>query len=103
MQDKLMLKGGSLASTTSDIKAKMAQMESLFTEVKGETSKLKSFWDSPSGLITQIHLNELIQSFDVINEKNTQYIAFLNEMIEKYGDLDSKISSAVEGAAGTGL
>lgn len=102
MQDKLILKEG-LANTTSEIKAKMDKMESLFAEVKGETAKLKDFWESPSGAVTQVYLSELVAAFDDINIKNAEYVTFLNEMVQKYSDLDGKISAAVNTAAGTGL
>lgn len=88
MAEDMYVETGSITSQLGTFQDQMSQLETLFDKINGEIKDAKNNWEGAASEATLPEIEKLNNLFDSIKAKNKKYTEFLNQVVEKYTEID---------------
>lgn len=84
-----------IISKMTEFQAEVSKMDNLFESLKNEISAMGSFWSGDDSEVAAALLQQFTATFEPVMEKNKKYITFLTTTVEKYKEMDDRLSQNI--------
>ena len=99
MGDKIDITAEALSGYLSSFQSEMGKMQTLMGEIKTATSNIKNAWQGTASDALLGKVESFQQVFETVEEKNQNYVTFLNSVIESYTTADQMQTDSMESNA----
>jgi len=97
MKDSIKIDTVKLSEYVEQLKKDNEKIKEIFDNIKKSADNLPNLWQSDTCDITMAEFNTLYKDFDAINDTNSKYVAFLEEIVSgDYSDKDDSINRIID-------